>query len=167
MDLSAFPSSINIHRSFSNPDNSSDHSPVPPSPIPDDHIMATNEEASLCKLDAIKMGYWKDPFLSMFVHGSFRHERKAPDMYKGYYARVKCVERLVYDFIHAVVKNNSQEGVPIVQIVNLGAGYDTLYWRLRANEDLRKKVGPHLRSLPLYFRSNYVRSHISIHVFTR
>ncbi|XP_055340027.1 leucine carboxyl methyltransferase 1-like [Paramacrobiotus metropolitanus] len=134
------PTQLPVHRSLSNPAaENSESSPVPPSPIPDEHIMLTNEEATLCKLDAIKMGYWKDPYLPQFVHGSFRHERKAPDMYKGYYARVKCVERLVLDFVHAVIKDNKAE-IPVVQIVNLGAGYDTLYWRLKSNEKLCNQV---------------------------
>ncbi|OQV15711.1 Leucine carboxyl methyltransferase 1 [Hypsibius exemplaris] len=102
--------------------------------IPDENIIQTNEEASLCKLDAVKLGYWQDPYLPMMVHGSLRHERKAPDMYKGYYARVKCVERLVLQFIAAVRRARGPDAV--VQIVNLGAGYDTLYWRLHANAEL-------------------------------
>jgi O-methyltransferase involved in polyketide biosynthesis len=108
------------------------------SSMPDESIIQTNEEASLCKLDAVKMGYWKDPFLSQMLHGSLHHERKAPDMYKGYYARVKCVERLVLEFIAAVQSTQGLEAV--VQIVNLGAGYDTLYWRLHSNHALAKQV---------------------------
>ena len=119
--------------------------------IPDENIIQTNEEASLCKLDAVKLGYWKDPFLPLMVHGSLRHERKAPEMYKGYYARVKCVERLVLDFIDAVQKSRGAEAV--VQIVNLGAGYDTLYWRLHANQALTRQVTIFFREKDVFYCS--------------
>lgn len=105
---------------------------------PDESIMQTNEEATLCKLDAVRLGYWEDPFLSQMIHGTLRHERKAPDMYKGYYARVKCVDRLVLNFINAIKTSKGVEAS--VQIVNLGAGYDTLYWRLKANTALNNAV---------------------------
>ena len=57
---------------------SSQHSFVDSEPASDYHIMSTNEEASRCKLDAIKLGYWKDPFLARFVHTSMSHEKKSP-----------------------------------------------------------------------------------------
>ena len=60
---------------------SSQHSFVDSEPASDYHIMSTNEEASRCKLDAIKLGYWKDPFLARFVHTSMSHERNGMNVW--------------------------------------------------------------------------------------
>lgn len=86
----------------------------------DEPVMATNDDASDCKRGAVQLGYWQDSYISSFV----RHiEKRAPEINRGYYARVKGVETFIQKFI-------SRAG-SLAQIVNLGAGYDTLYWRLK------------------------------------
>nr|CAD7589800.1 unnamed protein product [Timema genevievae] len=83
-------------------------------------VQATNDDASLCKRAAVHLGYWKDPFISLFIRSS---DRKAPEINRGYYARVKGVEMFIHKFLQRVGSN--------CQILNLGAGFDTLYWRLK------------------------------------
>lgn len=85
----------------------------------DECVMATNDEASECKRGAVQLGYWQDNYISHFI----KHmKRRAPEINRGYYARVKGVE----NFIHQFLEKAGDEA----QIINLGSGFDTLYWRL-------------------------------------
>ncbi|XP_037037998.1 leucine carboxyl methyltransferase 1 [Bradysia coprophila] len=86
----------------------------------DESVQATNDDASECKRSAIKLGYWKDDYIGHFIKST---ERKAPEINRGYFARVKGVEILIERFL--------QKTGDKCQIINLGCGFDTLYWRLR------------------------------------
>lgn len=89
----------------------------------DEGVMATNDSASVCKRSCVHLGYFEDPFVEFFSRGHL--ERKPPEINRGYYARVATVTHLVQQFIESCVKSKKQ-----VQIINIGAGFDTLYWRL-------------------------------------
>ncbi|XP_059479780.1 leucine carboxyl methyltransferase 1 [Neocloeon triangulifer] len=91
-------------------------------PVGDDAIRATNDDASECKRCAINLGYWQDKFINFFVKAG---ERKAPEINRGYYARCTAVGLLIEQFIKRVGEE--------CQIINIGAGFDTLYWRLKSN----------------------------------
>ncbi|XP_062820762.1 leucine carboxyl methyltransferase 1 isoform X1 [Anolis carolinensis] len=93
--------------------------------VSDEAVRSTCDDASQCKRYAVNMGYWKDPYIQHFA----RHpkERKAPEISRGYYARVEGVTRLVKAFLQKTDRN--------CQIINLGAGMDTLFWKLK-DEDL-------------------------------
>uniref|UniRef100_T1JIF8 Leucine carboxyl methyltransferase 1 n=1 Tax=Strigamia maritima TaxID=126957 RepID=T1JIF8_STRMM len=86
----------------------------------DDAIQATNDDAASCKRCAVQLGYWHDPYLQYFVRAS---DRKTPEINRGYYARVQGIKQLIDQVIQ--VSNGN------CQIINLGAGFDTLYWRLK------------------------------------
>ncbi|XP_001951404.1 leucine carboxyl methyltransferase 1 [Acyrthosiphon pisum] len=86
----------------------------------DDGVQATNCDATKCKYSAVKMGYWQDDFIQYFVTG---YERKTPEINRGYYARIKGVAMFMDKFLKKTGSN--------CQIINLGAGFDTLYWRLK------------------------------------
>ncbi|XP_068227055.1 leucine carboxyl methyltransferase 1 [Palaemon carinicauda] len=85
----------------------------------DEAVIATNDDASSCKRCAVALGYWSDKFISYFVRST---ERKAPEINRGYFARTVAIKILVDKFIEVTGGN--------CQIVNIGAGFDTLYWRL-------------------------------------
>lgn len=89
-------------------------------PSCDEAVISTNDDASCCKRSAVKLGYWKDDFLGYFVRSP---ERKAPEINRGYFARVKGIEMCIEKFF----KKTGDK----CQIINLGCGFDTLYWRLR------------------------------------
>ncbi|XP_051168807.1 leucine carboxyl methyltransferase 1 [Leptopilina boulardi] len=86
----------------------------------DEAVQATNDDASECKKYAVQCGYWSDPFINYFVKHT---NKKTPEINRGYYARVKGVEV----FIDKFLKLSGGKG----QIINLGAGFDTLYWKLK------------------------------------
>lgn len=91
----------------------------------DEATQATNCDASECKRSAVQLGYWTDNFISFFVKQS---NRKAPEINRGYYARVKGIEM----FLNKFLKISEGKG----QIINLGAGFDTLYWKLKDTGDI-------------------------------
>nr|BAB15270.1 unnamed protein product [Homo sapiens] len=74
---------------------------------------------------AVSIGYWHDPYIQHFVRLS--KERKAPEINRGYFARVHGVSQLIKAFLRKTECH--------CQIVNLGAGMDTTFWRLK-DEDL-------------------------------
>ncbi|CAG4962579.1 unnamed protein product [Parnassius apollo] len=93
----------------------------------DDAIIATNTDATECKRSAVELGYWKDDYIVYFA----KHvDRKAPEINRGYYARVKAMEMFIHQFLERCGTK--------CQIINLGCGYDTLYWRLK---DTTQAVG--------------------------
>lgn len=86
----------------------------------DEAIKATNDDATECKRSAVELGYWQDDYIRYFV----KHvERKAPEINRGYYARVRAFEMFIHQFLERCGTK--------CQIINLGCGYDTLFWRLR------------------------------------
>ncbi|XP_075756024.1 leucine carboxyl methyltransferase 1 isoform X2 [Pelodiscus sinensis] len=95
----------------------------------DDAVRGTCEDASICKRFAVTIGYWKDPYIQYFVRQA--KERKAPEINRGYYARVHGVGQLLKTFLKKTECN--------CQIINLGAGMDTMFWRLKDENLLPKK----------------------------
>ena len=130
----------------------------------DQGVMNTNDDATVCKRYAVSLGYWKDTFINLFFHNKHpsRAERKTPEINRGYYARVQAINYLVDQFLSYVEslneedvqlagqasarsddqQNNSEERrtkksrAVKCQIVNIGAGFDTLFWRLKAEHKL-------------------------------
>jgi len=84
-------------------------------------VQATNDDATQCKLSAVSLGYWSDPFIKL-ISRSAKSDRRAPEIHLGYFARVAGVATLIDKFFEATDT--------AVQIINLGAGFDTLFWRL-------------------------------------
>lgn len=62
-------------------------------------VQATNDDASECKRSAVELGYWEDPYISLFVRSC---ERKAPEINRGYCARVKGVGKFIDSFLKVI-----------------------------------------------------------------
>ncbi|XP_067343723.1 leucine carboxyl methyltransferase 1 isoform X3 [Channa argus] len=95
--------------------------PFADSDTADEAVRATCDDATICKRFASSKGYWKDPYIQYFVRSV--GERKAPEINRGYYARVHGVNHLLDAFIRKTECH--------CQIINLGAGLDTTFWRLK------------------------------------
>ncbi|KAI1286101.1 Leucine carboxyl methyltransferase 1 [Halotydeus destructor] len=91
----------------------------------DEGVMSTNDDATTCKRSAVASGYWEDPFVECFAKGSL--VKKAPEINRGYYGRVSAINHLIQQFIELTKRKGSD-----CQIVNIGCGFDTLFWRLKA-----------------------------------
>lgn len=96
----------------------------------DDGIMMTNDDCTNCKRCAVKMGYWSDEYIDLFTRGSPRIERKTPEINRGYFVRVYSVHQVIEQFLDHVSRSGQQ-----CQIVDLGCGFDTLFWRLHASKN--------------------------------
>ncbi|XP_029804650.1 leucine carboxyl methyltransferase 1 [Suricata suricatta] len=95
----------------------------------DEGVRGTCEDASICKRFAVSLGYWHDPYIQHFVRLS--KERKAPEINRGYFARVHGVSQLIKAFLRKTECH--------CQILNLGAGMDTTFWRLKDEDFLPSK----------------------------
>ncbi|XP_036595656.1 leucine carboxyl methyltransferase 1 [Trichosurus vulpecula] len=95
----------------------------------DEGVRGTCDDASLCKRFAVSLGYWHDPYIQHFVRLS--KERKAPEINRGYFARVRGVNQLLKAFLKNTECN--------CQVINLGAGMDTTFWKLKDENLLPKK----------------------------
>ncbi|KAG9267668.1 leucine carboxyl methyltransferase 1 isoform X1 [Astyanax mexicanus] len=103
--------------------------PFTDSDTADEAVRATCDDASTCKRFATSKGYWTDPYIQYFVRQT--GERKAPEINRGYYARVHGVNHL----LDAFLKKTQCD----CQVVNFGAGLDTTFWRLKTENTLPKK----------------------------
>ena len=94
--------------------------------IGDEAVVATNDDAAICKYQAVLKGYYTDPFIDKLITNKAKTSmpRKPPEINRGYYARSASVAYIVEKFIESHADG---------QIISLGAGYDTLFWRLKSN----------------------------------
>lgn len=92
----------------------------------DESVQKTNDDATFCKKSAVSLGYWSDPYLAAFGSRSDFEGRKAPEIHLGYFTRVSSIWRLICKTIDRIIEVQGEK----LQILNLGAGFDTLYWRL-------------------------------------
>ncbi|KAK6195518.1 hypothetical protein SNE40_000931 [Patella caerulea] len=84
-------------------------------------VIATNDDAAQCKRYAVEKGYWVDPYISLMISKGTAHH--APEINRGYYARITSIRILLEKFIRLTNRK--------CQVVNLGAGYDTTFWKLK------------------------------------
>eukprot|EP00050_Salpingoeca_kvevrii_P011409 m.15146 g.15146 ORF g.15146 m.15146 type:complete len:1016 (-) comp3415_c0_seq2:71-3118(-) len=83
-------------------------------------VQATNDSSILSKRSIAALGYIDDRHLPSFVA---RSARRAPLINRGYYIRSKAVDVALDAFL-------AECGDKPCQLVSLGAGFDTLYFRL-------------------------------------
>lgn len=114
----------------------------------DDGVILTNDDAAQCKRYAVEKKYWSDPYISLLTSRS--SAKHAPEISRGYYARVTAMRKLLHKFLMVCMIDNSLiylffniQSIIIssyivlqltdrnCQVVNLGAGSDTNYWLLK------------------------------------
>ncbi|XP_072253674.1 tRNA wybutosine-synthesizing protein 4 [Leuresthes tenuis] len=97
----------------------------------DTAVQGTNDSSVVSKVSAASRGYFRDAFLQHFV---CKVARRAPLINRGYYVRWRAVDHCVRRFLHITQK------CPKRQILSLGAGFDSLYFRLHADGALDRAV---------------------------
>lgn len=80
-------------------------------------------DAANAKCSAVARGYYQDPYAEYFIPNKVQ---QLPPMNLGYYARTLAMQSAVLKFHHLHGSN--------IQVVVLGCGYDTMFWRLRDME---------------------------------
>lgn len=94
-------------------------------------VQETNDNSILSKAAVATFGYFWDPFLPLFTT---RVPRRSPLVHRGYYIRAKTIDHSLRTFIgHYCNDNNNQsnDNLTTIQIISLGAGFDTSYFRLK------------------------------------
>ena len=87
----------------------------------DEGIRSTNNDAAHCKRWCVERGYYHDPFIKHFVPHT---TSKSPEISRGYYLRTQSVWLGVKNFVRSYGRK--------CQVINVGAGSDTLFWNLSA-----------------------------------
>ena len=93
--------------------------------------METANDALTTKVYAEKMGYFQDEYVKLFARNS---KKMLPIINRGTWTRVYAVRQIIKRFMQ-------QYAASKVNIVSLGAGYDTTYfWLKQRLPDLDQKV---------------------------
>ncbi|KAI0036129.1 leucine carboxyl methyltransferase [Vararia minispora EC-137] len=93
----------------------------------DEPVRATDNDAALARLSAVRKGYLVDPFIIHFVPRAHLQPPRPPLINIGTYIRGTGLDELVESFIGLATGQGKK-----AQIVSLGAGSDTRFWRLHA-----------------------------------
>lgn len=88
----------------------------------DDAIRATDDDAALSRLSAVQSGYLEDPYAGLVYKLRLgERPKKAPLINVGTHHRTYALDKVIDSFTAGQEK---------VQIVSLGAGSDTRFWRM-------------------------------------
>ncbi|CAE6351641.1 unnamed protein product [Rhizoctonia solani] len=91
----------------------------------DSAIRETDTDAAHSRLSAVRQGYLTDPYLTPLVPRARFVPTRAPLMNVGTYVRSTAIDMLVESWLNLAGPETEKR-----QIVSLGAGSDTRYWRL-------------------------------------
>jgi len=80
----------------------------------------------MAKASCAKLGYFQDKYTELLIRN--RPQSRSPLIHRGYWSRVEGIRRSVTHFLSRCPAGKG------VQIVNLGAGFDTSYFWLREDE---------------------------------
>ena len=95
-------------------------------------VQRTDLDAASSRLSCVEAGYLDDPFATLMTPpGTEEAPRRLPLMNRGTYARTSAIDRLVEDFLDTAHTPQLSCGRRR-QVVSLGAGSDTRFFRLRA-----------------------------------
>jgi [phosphatase 2A protein]-leucine-carboxy methyltransferase len=91
----------------------------------DSAIRVTDLDAAGARLSAVNKGYLRDPFIKYMVPRAHLQPARPPLINVGTYVRATAIDELVHQFIDLAHQGGQQ-----CQIVSLGAGSDTRFWRI-------------------------------------
>lgn len=94
-------------------------------PNPDASVRLTDTDAALARLSAVRKAYLADPFIAPLVPRAHAQQPRPPLINVGTYLRSEALDELVGQWV-----DRAADGGRGVQIVSLGAGSDTRFWRL-------------------------------------
>lgn len=97
----------------------------------DTAVQGTNDSSVVSKVSAAAQGYFQDVYLQHFV---CKVARRAPLINRGYYVRWRAMDHCIRKFLEIT------KDCPKRQILSLGAGFDSLYFRLQSDGALTRAV---------------------------
>ncbi|GAB5358079.1 hypothetical protein AAMO2058_000428000 [Amorphochlora amoebiformis] len=94
-------------------------------------VAATNDDSTLSKIACIEAGYFHDPYLGLLAGEAARMRgrrkgRRCALIRMGYTIRVKVMEAIIRRHIHHFLTL----GFKNIQVISLGAGSDSTYFRI-------------------------------------
>lgn len=104
---------------------------MPKNNINEQAVQETNDMSILSKASMSNSGYFYDPYLKLFAS---KVVQRAPLIHRGYFIRAKAIDYTLKSFLE------NHENYEKVQIVSLGAGFDSSYFRLKEQGLLDKCV---------------------------
>lgn len=91
----------------------------------DNAIRQTDTDAALARLSAVKKGYIEDSFIAHLLPRAQFQPVRPPLINIGTYVRSKSIDALVDQWLELC-----EQQATVGQIVSLGAGSDTRFWRI-------------------------------------
>jgi [phosphatase 2A protein]-leucine-carboxy methyltransferase len=91
----------------------------------DGSIRSTDNDAALARLSAVQKSYLSDPFIRFLVPRAHLQPARPPLINIGTFVRTIAIDDLVQQWL-SISSNTGKK----CQIVSLGAGSDTRFWRL-------------------------------------
>ena len=88
-------------------------------------VRQTDSDAAIARLSAVKLGYLHDPFIRFLVQRPHLQPPRPPLINIGTYVRSEAIDRLVNEWLEL-----SSAAGKKCQIVSMGAGSDTRFWRI-------------------------------------
>ncbi|KAF7291501.1 Leucine carboxyl methyltransferase 1 [Mycena kentingensis (nom. inval.)] len=114
----------------------------PPPQDADSSIRLTDSDAALARLSAVQKRYLEDPFIKHLVPRAHLQPPRPPLINIGTFVRATAIDDLVFQWL----RTSESEGTRC-QIVSLGAGSDTRFWRLA--------TGAHKDALATYIELDF------------
>jgi len=114
-------------------------------------IRATDNDAAVARLSAVQKGYLVDPYIAALVPRAHLQQPRPPLINIGTYLRSRGIDDLLDEWFR-------HSGGRKVQIVSLGAGSDTRFWRLASGTH----AGQLHKYIELDFAENTSRKAMSI-----
>ncbi|RFU30576.1 hypothetical protein B7463_g5789, partial [Scytalidium lignicola] len=119
----------------------------------DETIQGTDTDAAVSRLSAVTLGYLEDRYAEHFVSGPAI--RRLPIINRGTYTRTSTLDLLINAFLSSSGSKTPTSSSPSAsaaqlqtkQIISLGAGTDTRYFRIR-DQNLHKNVIYHEFDFP-------------------
>lgn len=99
----------------------------------DEAVQQTHMDAALAKASCARLGYFRDEWTELLVRGS--QAKRSPLIHRGYWTRVAAIRRAVKNFLASCPDDGKG-----LQIVNLGSGFDTLYFWIKAELGAREDL---------------------------
>ena len=101
-------------------------------PDGDEAIRQIDSDAAVARLSAVQKGYISDPFVKYLLpRGAHLQPARPPLINIGTYVRSEGIDQLVNEWLELSEREGRQ-----CQIVSLGAGSDTRFWRIAVRHHL-------------------------------
>ncbi|KAJ6491588.1 S-adenosyl-L-methionine-dependent methyltransferase [Mycena vulgaris] len=116
--------------------------PPPQSQDADSSVRLTDTDAALARLSAVQKRYLQDPYIKHLVPRAHLQPPRPPLINIGTFVRATAIDDLVFQWLQTSANHGTR-----CQIVSLGSGSDTRFWRIA--------TGAHKDALAAYIELDF------------